>query len=93
MDPVDYVYGVLGMLQLKIPRMSDPNAVWQRLMSELEKYIEAMEDNQIEVNGVHCKVIGFDDRAYLVDLREAVAMSDVYDKLKFVESAIVVENE
>ncbi|CDH58174.1 predicted protein [Lichtheimia corymbifera JMRC:FSU:9682] len=93
MDPVDYVYGVLGMLQLKIPRMNDPIAVWQRLMSELEKYIEAMEDNQIEVNGVHCIVTGFDDRAYLVDLREAVDMSDVYDKLKFVESVIVIENE
>lgn len=29
MNPVDYVYGVLGIFQLKIPRMNDPNAVWR----------------------------------------------------------------
>lgn len=36
MDPVDYVYGVLGVLGLNIPRKSDPNQVWQLFLSELK---------------------------------------------------------
>lgn len=36
MDPADYVYGVLGMLKIKVPRMSDPNAAWQHFLSILD---------------------------------------------------------
>lgn len=78
MDPVDYVYGVLGMFQFKIPRMSDPNAVWQRFLSELEKYTEPMMNDKFELEGHKYKLTAFDDRAYLKDLREAKDMSDVY---------------
>lgn len=34
MDPVDYVYGVLGIFQLDILRKTDPNEVWQLFLSE-----------------------------------------------------------
>lgn len=37
-DPCDYVYGVLGMIQINIPRMEDPNAVWRHFLSELDYY-------------------------------------------------------
>ena len=40
MDPADYVYGVLGMLNIKIPRMTDPEAVWQSFLSELDNYMD-----------------------------------------------------
>ncbi|CDH50485.1 predicted protein [Lichtheimia corymbifera JMRC:FSU:9682] len=78
MDPVDYVYGVHGMFQIKIPRMSDPTAVWQRFMSELEKYTEAMVNEKSEIDGKNYKFPAF---AYRIDLREAENMSDVYERL------------
>ncbi|KAI7874564.1 hypothetical protein K492DRAFT_222136 [Lichtheimia hyalospora FSU 10163] len=40
MDPVDYVYGVLGILQIKIPRMTDPQKVWQHFLYELDDYMD-----------------------------------------------------
>ncbi|KAJ8654028.1 hypothetical protein O0I10_010364 [Lichtheimia ornata] len=38
-DPVDYVYGVLGMLRIKIPRMEDPNDVWRHFLSQLDDLV------------------------------------------------------
>ncbi|KAI7878253.1 hypothetical protein K492DRAFT_196988 [Lichtheimia hyalospora FSU 10163] len=73
MDPVDYVYGVLGIFQFKIPRMTDPNAVWQCFLSEL--------DNYMEMSGIkNDKIYGttISDRAYRIDLRKATDMTDVY---------------
>ncbi|KAJ8652917.1 hypothetical protein O0I10_011451 [Lichtheimia ornata] len=35
-DPCDYVYGVLGAMQIKIPRMTDPNDVWRHFLSKLD---------------------------------------------------------
>lgn len=84
MDPVDYVYGVLGMFQFQIPRMSDPNAVWQRFLSELKKYIEAMEDDKFEFKNKRYKITASDSSAYQKDLREAEYMSDVYNYVDFV---------
>lgn len=81
-DPVDYVYGVLGMFQLKIPRMNDPNAVWQRFLSELEKYVEDMKNDKFEHDGRKYKISAAHDRAYRIDLREAENMSDVYGELR-----------
>ncbi|CDS10612.1 hypothetical protein LRAMOSA11098 [Lichtheimia ramosa] len=39
MDPVDYVYGVLGVLQFDVPRKTDANEVWQLFISELQKLV------------------------------------------------------
>ncbi|KAI7881124.1 hypothetical protein K492DRAFT_194627 [Lichtheimia hyalospora FSU 10163] len=51
MNPVDYVYGVLGMLQIKIPRTKDPNEVWQSFLCEFESLINGdMTDEESEVN-------------------------------------------
>ncbi|KAI7874550.1 hypothetical protein K492DRAFT_199873 [Lichtheimia hyalospora FSU 10163] len=43
MDPVDYVYGLLGILQIKIPRMTDPKKLWQRFLFELDDYMDKAE--------------------------------------------------
>ncbi|CDS06572.1 hypothetical protein LRAMOSA09100 [Lichtheimia ramosa] len=73
MDPVDYVYGVLGMLQIKIPRMKDTNAVWQRFLTELDNCLELEDGHQ------------FIDYAQGFDLRKAKTIGDVYRKLLYIE--------
>ncbi|KAI7881123.1 hypothetical protein K492DRAFT_194626 [Lichtheimia hyalospora FSU 10163] len=76
MNPVDYVYGVLGMLQIKIPRMEDPNAVWQSFLREFENYIDGdMKDQERPP----CLIItGISDRAHQVNLLEVEHMGAVY---------------
>ncbi|KAI7875669.1 hypothetical protein K492DRAFT_182439 [Lichtheimia hyalospora FSU 10163] len=84
MDPVDYVYGVLGMLNIKIPRMTDPKAVWQRFLSELDNYM-SMADIKNEVFQASKydsgRIIGIHESAYTIDLQEAECMGDVYNGL------------
>ncbi|KAI7878254.1 hypothetical protein K492DRAFT_180001 [Lichtheimia hyalospora FSU 10163] len=82
MNPVDYVYGVLGVFQFKIPRMTDPNAVWQRFLSEMDNYLEmaGMSNNTLYGRKI-C------DRAYQIDLRKARNMADVYGD-DFLESTL-----
>ena len=84
MDPVDYVYGVLGMLNIKIPRLTEPKAVWQRFLSELDHYMD-MEDIKNKVfqitGGYNVKTTGIKESAYEIDLREVKRMSNVYDNV------------
>ncbi|KAI7875975.1 hypothetical protein K492DRAFT_182148 [Lichtheimia hyalospora FSU 10163] len=88
MDPVDYVYGVLGILNIKIPRMTDLKAVWQRFLSELDNYMD-MANIKSEVFYVarysSVKIIGVQESAYEIDLQEVECMGDVYDKVLDVE--------
>ncbi|CDH48374.1 predicted protein [Lichtheimia corymbifera JMRC:FSU:9682] len=70
MDPVDYVYGVLGIFHFKIPRMDDPDAVWKLFLSEMDKFLDSLETP-----------FRISDRAYQVDLRKAQDMADVYRDL------------
>lgn len=76
MDPADYVYGVLGIFQLKIPRMTDSGAVWQHFLTEFDKYMERMKNKEVGLEGT---IIGISDRARKVNLLEAKDMSDVYN--------------
>ena len=80
MDPVDYVYGVLGMLQIKIPRMTDPKKVWQRFLSELDDYMDMAgfknEDTQ-DAEGSKLKV-RITEYAYNIDLTTVERVSDIY---------------
>ncbi|KAI7873501.1 hypothetical protein K492DRAFT_200644 [Lichtheimia hyalospora FSU 10163] len=84
MDPVDYVYGVLGMLNIKIPRLTEPKAVWQRFLSELDHYMD-MEDIKNKVfqitGGYNVKTTGIKESAYEIDLHEVKRMSNVYDNV------------
>ncbi|CDH58126.1 predicted protein [Lichtheimia corymbifera JMRC:FSU:9682] len=77
-DPVDYVYGVLGIFQFKIPRMTDPNAVWRRFLIELDHYMETTGIKNESFGGAGGRITGFCDHAYHVDLRKAKKMADVY---------------
>ncbi|KAI7883051.1 hypothetical protein K492DRAFT_193038 [Lichtheimia hyalospora FSU 10163] len=82
MDPVDYVYGVLGMLQIKIPRMTDPKKVWQRFLSELDDYMQMAgfknQDFQ-DPEGIKVKIIGIREDAHEINLTTVEHMGDVYD--------------
>lgn len=69
-DPADYVYGVLGMMQVQIPRMVDPCEVWRHFLAELDKHTPHF--NRAE----QCI-----DRAQKIDIREAKTIGDVYKKL------------
>ncbi|KAI7875682.1 hypothetical protein K492DRAFT_199005 [Lichtheimia hyalospora FSU 10163] len=76
MNPVDYVYGVLGMLQIKIPRMKDPDAVWQSFLCEFENYVDRDIKNNVFFPTM--PITGISDRAHLVNLQEVEHIGDVY---------------
>lgn len=78
MDPADYVYGVLGIFQIKIPRMSDPSAVWQLFLSKFDDYMVKMKNKQVGREGT---ITGISERACQVNLLKAKDMSNVYANL------------
>ena len=91
MDPVDYVYGVLGMLQIKIPRMTDPKKVWQRFLFELDEYLDMAAFKYKDIHDHDssiAKIIGIRKYAYSIDLTTVDCMGDVYGDIldiKYVE--------
>ena len=90
MDPVDYVYGILGMLNIKIPRMNGPEAVWQRFLSELDNYMDTadIKNKLIHVARYSGKIIGIAESAYKIELQEAGCMGDVYYDVLDIEGLI-----
>lgn len=77
MDPVDYVYGVLGFLLWDIPRMNHPDDVWQAFLSQLEDYItRSLEESHYMGGGIVS--IDISDKARTFDLALAKNMTDVY---------------
>ena len=74
MDPVDYVYGALGIFQMKIPRMDDPNDIWRLFLCELDKHVKNSPQS-------HIAKVEISERAHRVDLRKAKNMADVYKYL------------
>lgn len=86
-DPVDYVYGVLGIFQFKIPRKTDPHEVWQLSLHELEDYLKDMENDYVKVPWFNNdRITGISDQARQVDLLKAEKMADVYTGLLARES-------
>lgn len=72
MDPADYVYGVLGMLQIKIPRLKNHNVVWTRFLYELENFVNTLPE-------IPLASIVISESAHSLDICEAKTMSDVYN--------------
>lgn len=66
MKPEDYVYGVLGVLQFKLPRGIEPNELWQLFVSQVD---EALKDSGFDGVGPHAR--GF-------NLLAARDMADVF---------------
>ncbi|KAI7873782.1 hypothetical protein K492DRAFT_184893 [Lichtheimia hyalospora FSU 10163] len=88
MDPVDYVYGVLGLLQMDIPRTNDPRAVWTYFLSQVDDLITSWLHNRERhhyESGNHIAAITVSERAKNFDLSKANDMADVYSNLLHVE--------
>ncbi|CDS06490.1 hypothetical protein LRAMOSA09018 [Lichtheimia ramosa] len=82
MDPLDYVYGVLGVLQFNIPRMADPNQVWHCFFDELEHFItDVKRRSMIDQRDELFAAIGINQDRKDFDLKSAQCMSDVYKGL------------
>lgn len=83
MDPSDYVYGVLGVLQFEIPRMANPKEVWHDFLSELDNFVEAYVCNQSssQMDVPPPSLFTINDRARHLDLTTVKNMSDVYRDL------------
>ena len=75
MDPVDYVYGILGLIDVDIPRMNDADLVWQTFLSKLKERLNSMIDQVTQGN------VTFTIDGNQVDLTKATNMSDVYKGL------------
>lgn len=90
MDPTDYVYGVLGLLQMDIPRMNDPHAVWTYFLSQVEDLVASSSHDhhhRHHCSGIHTTTITLSERAKKFDLSKADNMADVYGGLLYVEYA------
>ncbi|CDH54977.1 predicted protein [Lichtheimia corymbifera JMRC:FSU:9682] len=67
-DPCDYIYGVLGMTRIKIPRMTDPNAVWRHFLSELDDLLPLYDERWV-------------DHADEIDLQKVDNIGELHTKL------------
>lgn len=72
MDPVDYVYGMLGIFQIKMPRLKDPNAVWKLFLSKFQDHVNENWSQSLPITK------GISRRARRVDLLKVENMADVY---------------
>ena len=81
MDPVDYVYGVLGIFQFKIPRGIDRHQVWPRFLSQFENLVhDLMHKLPSSADDYHFS-LKISDHAHGIDLLGARSMADVYHGL------------
>lgn len=80
MNPVDYVYGVLGMFQISMPRMSDPVRVWRLFLSKLDSYMD-MYGLRSMATFDYVLYMTISDGAHQLDLEKAENTADVYRHL------------
>ncbi|CDH59362.1 predicted protein [Lichtheimia corymbifera JMRC:FSU:9682] len=83
MDPLDYVYGVLGLFRFDISRKSDPNEAWHLFISELENYL--LDPSRVKIENVYQREIAYkllnNCQACHCNLMGARDMRDVYECL------------
>ncbi|KAJ8652586.1 hypothetical protein O0I10_011791 [Lichtheimia ornata] len=83
MDPLDYVYGVLGLFRFDISRKSNPNEAWHLFISELENYL--VDPSRIKIENVYQREIAYkllnNCQACHCNLMSAKDMRDVYECL------------
>lgn len=83
MDPLDYVYGVLGLFRFDISRKSDPNEAWHLFISELENYL--VDPSRVKIENTYQREIAYkllnNCQACHCNLMVARNMRDVYQCL------------
>ena len=72
--PEDYVYGIIGLLSLDIPRMQDPQLVWEAFLQELESLLIQLSED--ESQGL--TYFSISKKAKTFQLCNAKDMADVY---------------
>ena len=88
MDKADYVYGVLGVLQFEIPRITGAKAVWHEFLSKLDNFVAEHVCNNSSFTGmeesdgaVPPSLFIINDRARKLDWENVRNMADVYRDL------------
>lgn len=92
---IDYIYGVLGVLPIDVPRMDqhihDPNVVWEYFLSKLDEFLREFTrtqfTNNIDQNQV--RLITITEEARRTDLSAARNMADVYRNLLAVYDCVL----
>lgn len=79
--PEDYVYGVLGLLSLDIPRMQDPQRVWETFIQKLEGLLIELSEDYYQ----GLSYFSITEKAKTFQLAEAKDMADVYSGLVVME--------
>lgn len=74
-NPVDYVYGVLGLLAIDVPRMDDPHAAWSTFLSVLSQRLQDVEKDDPDYYA------SVSENAYSFDLSQANNLGHVYSGL------------
>ncbi|KAI7878242.1 hypothetical protein K492DRAFT_171026, partial [Lichtheimia hyalospora FSU 10163] len=69
------------MLSIKMRRMTEPKAVWQHFLSELDNYMDmaGIKNELIHAAAKSGKIVGVQESAYEIDLQQVERMGDVYD--------------
>lgn len=75
--PVDYVYGILGILGWDIPRLADPNLAWKHFISKLEQFTE-MPKEQLDKHYRDNIRINVSDKAQSFSLSSSTNLGDAY---------------
>ncbi|KAI7875786.1 hypothetical protein K492DRAFT_28055 [Lichtheimia hyalospora FSU 10163] len=79
--PEDYVYGIIGLLSLDIPRMQDPQLVWEAFLQELESLLIQLSED--ESQGL--TYFSISKKAKTFQLCDAKDMADVYSGVAVME--------
>ncbi|KAI7887153.1 hypothetical protein K492DRAFT_233032 [Lichtheimia hyalospora FSU 10163] len=90
MDPLDYVYGILGLLNLDIPRIDNADGLWAIFLSKLEERLTQMVNDITEDVNVSFTL---SKSARDIKLIEAKHVSEVYNgllTLEFDECAVAL---
>lgn len=82
--PVDYVYGVSGILGWDIPRMADPDIVWGKFISYMQLFAKMLHENLAEHNQENVQ-INVSVKAHSFSLSAANNLGEVFRSLLHVK--------
>ncbi|CDS06502.1 hypothetical protein LRAMOSA09030 [Lichtheimia ramosa] len=92
----DYIYGVLGVLPLDMPRMNkyimEPNEGWRCFLSKLDNFLLECMRAQLTTTNMNqdaVRLVTINDEARNIDLKAARNMADVYRNLLSVFECVV----
>lgn len=79
LDPLDYVYGILGLLDIHIPRTDNADTLWRTFLSKLKDHLTQMV-NDIKEDDVNVSFT-LSESACDIKLAHAENVSEVYNGL------------